>query len=143
MTAESKTESKTILNNKDWKKTLATDVYQVCREKGTEPAFSGELLNEKRSGGYHCACCEQALFVSDAKFDSGSGWPSFFQKINNEAVLEVEDVSYGMMRTEVTCSHCDSHLGHVFPDGPPPTDLRFCINSLSLKFYPSEGSSDE
>ena len=118
----------------DWMAKLSPDVYRVCREKGTEPAFSGELLDEKRKGDYLCACCEKALFESDAKYDSGSGWPSFFQKINDDAVNEIQDASHGMLRSEVVCSHCDSHLGHVFPDGPVPTGLRFCINSLSLKF---------
>lgn len=119
---------------------LSKEVYHICRERGTEPAFSGALLDEKRDGQFICVCCKRPLFAAAAKYDSGSGWPSFFEKINPEAVAERVDGSHGMQRTEVTCASCDSHLGHVFPDGPKPTGLRYCINSLSLEFIASSVS---
>ena len=124
------------MNDDPWRDKLSPEAYQVCRLKGTEAPFSGELLNEKREGSYCCACCGEPLFLSDSKFDSGSGWPSFFRKASDEVVREVADHSHGMTRVEVLCARCDSHLGHVFEDGPPPTGLRFCINSLSLVFKP-------
>lgn len=118
---------------KDWKNILDRKVYKVTRMGGTEPAFSGKYYKEKRTGTYHCSNCNTALFLSSAKYDSGSGWPSFFEPVEN-TIREVQDLGHGMIRTEVRCAACDAHLGHVFPDGPRPTGLRYCINSLSLGF---------
>ena len=117
----------------EWKKLLDEKTYNITRKSGTEQAFTGKYLDEKSNGIYSCICCGNYLFSSDAKFDSGSGWPSFFETINNSNVKEVDDSSHGMTRTEVICASCDSHLGHVFNDGPQSTGLRYCINSASLK----------
>ncbi len=120
----------------EWREQLTPEEYQVTRQKGTERAFSGEYDSTKTPGTYLCRCCGAPLFGSDTKFDSGSGWPSFTAPLESGAVEEHEDGSLGMVRTEVTCSKCDAHLGHVFPDGPNPTGLRYCMNSCSLELEP-------
>ncbi len=126
----------------EWKSELTAEQYHVTREAGTERPFSHPLNNEKRAGTYKCICCGQPLFSSQAKFDSGTGWPSFFQPIAEDAVTEKVDRSLFMRRTEVLCSQCEAHLGHVFPDGPEPTGLRYCMNGTALDFQP-EGSGEQ
>jgi len=121
----------------EWRAILSPEQYRVMREKGTEPPFSGTLNKNYASGNYRCAACGAELFTADTKFDSGCGWPSFFLPVAPEAIVEHEDVSLGMRRVEVTCANCGAHLGHVFPDGPRPTGLRYCINSVSLDFEKS------
>lgn len=123
-----------IKTNKEWQKVLTPTQYHILRENGTERAWTGELLNNKDVGLYVCAACNNQLFVSDTKFDSGCGWPSFFEAISKEAVSLKMDKSHGMIRTEVRCGKCDGHLGHIFPDGPPPTGQRYCMNSGALDF---------
>lgn len=124
------------LSDAEWRERLTAEQYKVMRGHGTERACTSPLNAEKRQGVYHCAGCGLALFDTDAKFESGTGWPSFFQPATPDAVATTEDRAYGMLRTEVHCSQCGSHLGHVFPDGPPPTGQRYCMNGVSLSFDP-------
>lgn len=119
--------------DQEWKDKLSQEEYHICREGGTEPPFTGEYWDCKEDGVYRCRCCGEALFASDAKYDSGSGWPSFYAAIENGKITERPDTSLGMTRTEILCANCGAHLGHLFPDGPRPTGQRYCVNSLSLK----------
>ena len=127
-----------VKSDAEWQKQLTREQYEVARGKGTERPFCGLLLDNKLNGVYACVCCKLPLFSSESKFESGTGWPSFFKPVANENVVNETDTSYGMRRTEILCRRCDCHLGHVFEDGPPPTGLRFCVNSESLTFVESK-----
>jgi methionine-R-sulfoxide reductase len=127
-----------VKSDDDWKKQLSADQYKIARAKGTERPFCGNLLDNHEKGVYACVCCGLPLFSSDSKFNSGTGWPSFFQPVAKENVIEHADHAYGMERVEILCARCDCHLGHVFEDGPKPTGLRYCVNSESLKFTKSD-----
>jgi peptide-methionine (R)-S-oxide reductase len=124
---------KVVKTEQEWKEQLTPEEFYVCRQQGTEAPFSGKYYNNKEDGVYSCKCCDAPLFEAQTKFDSGTGWPSYFESIK-DAITEIKDITHGMLRTEVRCSSCDAHLGHLFPDGPNPTGLRYCINSVCLNF---------
>jgi len=123
-------------SDEEWQQQLTAEQFRICRRQGTERAFTGEYYNNKAEGLYSCVCCGESLFTSVTKYDSGSGWPSFWQPVSAQVIEEHRDSTHGMERVEIRCARCSSHLGHVFPDGPQPTGLRYCVNSASLNFQP-------
>ena len=129
--------------DREWQRELSAEDYRITRQKGTEAAFTGQYWNSKQKGIYVCKCCGAELFSSETKYDSGSGWPSFYKAIDNQAIEEHEDAAHGMVRTEIVCHDCDAHLGHVFEDGPQPTGLRYCVNSASLQLITQEKNDEE
>ena len=132
-------DGKVTRSDEEWREQLSEEEFQVTRCSATERAFTGRYWDEKADGTYHCICCDEPLFRSETKYDSGTGWPSFYQPISDDSVGEVVDQSHGMVRTESVCTKCGAHLGHVFPDGPQPTGLRYCMNSASLNLKKDEG----
>jgi peptide-methionine (R)-S-oxide reductase len=138
MPAQPAPSGKVVKSDAEWRKLLTREQYHVMREKGTERAFTGQYWDTKTAGTYKCAACGEPLFSSDAKFDSGCGWPSFFKPLDGLKLVETKDESLGMARVEITCAKCGAHMGHVFDDGPPPTGLRYCINSASIELEPSK-----
>ena len=138
--SKGKMTDKKNLSEQDWKEVLTAEQFEICRKKGTELPFSGKYLDTKTKGTYTCLCCGNDLFLSESKFDSGCGWPSFSESLGDEKIKTQEDLSLSRQRTEVLCKHCDAHLGHVFEDGPAPTGLRYCINSVSIVLEENEES---
>jgi peptide-methionine (R)-S-oxide reductase len=134
--------SPVAMSDEEWKKILSPEVYQIARQKGTERPWTSKYEGFKEKGTYYCAVCGNALFVSDTKFESGCGWPSFYQPVSKSSIIYKPDNSYGMQRTEVECGRCNSHLGHVFNDGPPPTGLRYCINGVVLDFKKAQAAAE-
>lgn len=136
-------DNKLAVTDEQWKEVLPESVFQIARKKGTERAFTGKYWNTFEAGTYYCVACGNPLFKSDGKFESSCGWPSFFEPISKESIIYAPDNAYGMTRTEVMCGRCDAHLGHVFDDGPQPTGLRYCINSVSLDFEKAKEKSEQ
>lgn len=129
--------------DEDWRNELTDEQYRVCRERGTEAPFSGKLLHNRQTGEYLCTCCQSLLFTSNNKYDSGCGWPSFDAPASKDAIRYLEDNSHGMQRIEIRCAQCDSHIGHVFPDGPETTGERYCVNSVSLVFNKADNTEQD